>query len=160
MRLKFCALLALYLGLTFPAFAGFEEGKAAYDAGDLDTARQEWLPLAEAGNAEAQFWMGKLYHPSKKEFTDIDQAIYWYSLAAEQNYKKAQINLVFSYMKKKPHKTYVDDVIKWLTIVTHLHKDEGAIKMLNHLKEELPEKLLEQGTFLGEEWLKGHPISN
>ncbi|MTI11160.1 SEL1-like repeat protein [Curvivirga aplysinae] len=156
MRLKFCALLLLYLGLTSPAFAGFEEGKAAYDAGDFETAKQEWLPLAKAGDAEAQFWMGKLYHPSKKEFIDIDQAIYWYSLAAEQNYKKAQKHLSAAYVFKRPASKYIYDVIKWAIIVYRQHNDPDLKNALNALKESIPIEIYNDGVKMGEEWLDSH----
>ena len=38
-----------------------EEGRRAYMARDFDRARALWQPLAEAGNAEAQAWIGSLY---------------------------------------------------------------------------------------------------
>ncbi len=43
------------LGLTVPAWAGFDEGEAAYQRGDYATALREWRPLAGQGHAEAQF---------------------------------------------------------------------------------------------------------
>ncbi len=39
------------LGLTAPAWAGFDEGEAAFKRGDYATALREWRPLAEQGNA-------------------------------------------------------------------------------------------------------------
>lgn len=33
----------------------------AYQRGDYATARELWLPLAEAGDPEAQAWIGSLY---------------------------------------------------------------------------------------------------
>ncbi len=36
------------------AFADYKAGKAAYDAGDYQTAYNQLLPLAELGDAEAQ----------------------------------------------------------------------------------------------------------
>ncbi len=46
------------LGLTAPARAGFDEGEAAYQRGDYATALREWRPLAEQGNARAQYGLG------------------------------------------------------------------------------------------------------
>ena len=39
----------LFVGLlaTVPAVGGFDEGMAAYEAGDFATALAEWQPLAE-----------------------------------------------------------------------------------------------------------------
>jgi hypothetical protein len=51
-----CTLLAL-LGLLLPlqTWAGVAEGTAAYWRGDYTTALREFWPLAQAGNAEAQY---------------------------------------------------------------------------------------------------------
>ncbi len=43
------------LGLTAPAWAGFNAGVAAYNRGDYATALREFRPLAEQGYAEAQY---------------------------------------------------------------------------------------------------------
>ncbi len=40
---------------ALPAVADFDAGFNAYVSGDSRAALQEWLPLAEAGDAEAQF---------------------------------------------------------------------------------------------------------
>ena len=57
------ALLAavLSLWLTTSAWAGFDEGVAAYDRGDYATAFEEFRPLAEQGNDDAQFNLGVMY---------------------------------------------------------------------------------------------------
>ena len=65
-----CAGLALIaalcagftLGLTAPAWAGLDEGVAAYKQGDYATAHGEWRPLATQGNANAQFFLGFMYY--------------------------------------------------------------------------------------------------
>ena len=43
------------------AEAGLREGRAAYAQGDYTTALEEILPLAEAGNADAQRLLGVMY---------------------------------------------------------------------------------------------------
>ena len=52
---------ALICGAAAPAWADFDDGVAAYEAGDYATALKEWRPLAEQGDAEAQFNLGKMY---------------------------------------------------------------------------------------------------
>ena len=56
-------LMALVLGcaLSAPAWAGFDEGWAAYSRGDYKTALREWRPLAEQGDAVAQHYLGVTY---------------------------------------------------------------------------------------------------
>ena len=53
------ALLAavLSLSLTTSAWAGMDEGLAAYERGDYATALEEFRPLAERGSAAA--WLPK-----------------------------------------------------------------------------------------------------
>ncbi len=49
------------LGLTAPAWAGYGEGFVAYQRGDYATAIRDLRPLAEQGNANAQFNLGFMY---------------------------------------------------------------------------------------------------
>ncbi len=72
------------LGLTAPAWAGFDEGVAAYDRGDYATAIREWRPLAEQGNADAQFFLGFMYYKGRGVPQDYAQAHMWYNLAASR----------------------------------------------------------------------------
>jgi len=41
--------------------ADFQAGEDAYDREDYATALKEWRPLAEQGNADAQFNLGVMY---------------------------------------------------------------------------------------------------
>ena len=56
-------LLALVIACTLsaPAWAGFDEGLAAYERGDYEMALRELRPLAEQGDAAAQFLIGSMY---------------------------------------------------------------------------------------------------
>ena len=49
-----------------PAAGEFEAGLAAYDAGDPAAAHAIWLPLARAGNTDAQNNIGWLYENGAK----------------------------------------------------------------------------------------------
>ncbi|MEJ6517173.1 MAG: hypothetical protein QNL97_13365 [Pseudomonadales bacterium] len=53
------AVLAL-VPMTLTA-QDFHKGFAAHQAGDYATAIQEWTPLAEAGDVNAQFSLGFMY---------------------------------------------------------------------------------------------------
>ncbi len=53
------AILAVALAvMATPASATYQAGLYAYSAGDYETARREWLPLAEGGDARAQYQLG------------------------------------------------------------------------------------------------------
>ena len=72
------------LGLTAPAWAGFDEGEAAYQRGDYATALREWRPLAEQGYAEAQFFLGVMYSEGEGVPQDYSKAHMWFNLAASR----------------------------------------------------------------------------
>ncbi len=72
------------LGLTAPAWAGFDEGVAAYDRGDYATALREWRPLAEHGDASAQSFLGIMYVEGLGVPQDYSKAHMWYNLAASR----------------------------------------------------------------------------
>ena len=44
---------AISFWLTTSAWAGFDEGMAAYERGDFATALEQWQPLANQGDAGA-----------------------------------------------------------------------------------------------------------
>ena len=61
-RLLLLPVLLLTLLVGNPAFsADFQKGLDAAQKGDFATALKEWKPLAEQGNAPAQFNLGLIY---------------------------------------------------------------------------------------------------
>ena len=96
--MKRIALAAVLLVmLVGPAWAGFDEGMAAYDRGDYATALKEWLPLAEQGDANAQNSLGIMYGNGDGVTQDYAEALKWYRKAAEQGNADAQNNLGVMY---------------------------------------------------------------
>lgn len=67
-----------------PAAAGFAEAVEAYDQGDYATTFAESLPLARAGDADAQAMLGYLYARGEGIGRDPVAAYFWYALAARQ----------------------------------------------------------------------------
>ena len=90
------ATLPLLLCMT-NSNADFEQGQAAYSSGDYETALAEWQPLAEEGNADAQFGMGLLYANGFGVALDDVQALQWYESAAAQQHAEAQTNIGVMY---------------------------------------------------------------
>ena len=84
-----------------PARADFPDGLAAYDAGDYYAAYLEWLPLAKAGDGDAQAAIADLYlsellnRPAgANERRRIrNTAAWWYLQAARCGHVVAQLNL-------------------------------------------------------------------
>ena len=85
------------LGLTAPAWAGFDEGVAAYNRGDYATAIREWRPLAKQGVADAQYNLGVMYGEGLGVPQDYAKAVGWWRKAAEQGHATAQYNLGVAY---------------------------------------------------------------
>ncbi len=59
-------------------------------AGLALTALGEWRPLAEQGNANAQFFLGVMYDKGRGVPEDYAKAMKWYRKAAEHGVAKAQ----------------------------------------------------------------------
>jgi hypothetical protein len=92
-RLRAIALCAVLM-LPAPASAGpYEDGVAAYDRKDYAAALDAWLPLAQQGNAAAQFNVGVLYEKGLGVAQDLGAAARWYRKAAEQGDIEAQYDV-------------------------------------------------------------------
>ncbi len=72
------------LGLTAPAWAGWDEVGAAHQRGDYATVVRELRPLAEQGDASAQFFLGSMYYVGTGVPQDYAETAKWYRKAAEQ----------------------------------------------------------------------------
>ncbi len=72
------------LGLTAPAWAGFDEGTAAYLRSDYAEAIRELRPLAEQGVAVAQYTLGIMYSVGHGVPQDSAHAHIWFNLAASR----------------------------------------------------------------------------
>lgn len=95
--------LALLLGCTPPpdtaAFkAEFAKGTAAYDAGDYQTARKHWAPLAAHYDLAALRNMGHLYRQGLGVARDPEKARRFYEKAARKGFAPAQFNLGLMYV--------------------------------------------------------------
>jgi len=77
------------------AVAGpFEDGQTAYERGDYATAFKLWRPLAEHGDAEAQYNLGVMYemgHGVPRDYVYVT-AYRWFDLAAAQGNRQAAYN--------------------------------------------------------------------
>ena len=73
--------------------ADLEAGLAAYFEGDYEKCLAECQPLAEEGNADAQFCVGRLYANGFGVAMNDDLALKWYGSAAEQGHSEAQFSL-------------------------------------------------------------------
>jgi uncharacterized protein len=109
------ALLAtvLSLWLTTSAWAGYEEGKAAYLRGDYATALKELIPLANEGDTRALNSIGVLYHGGLGVQRDYPRAVRLFRLAAEQGNAKAQFNLGFISHRGEGVPQNIAEALRW-----------------------------------------------
>src|SRR5690606_21311553 len=94
----FTPLLCLSLALaSVPSQAdttnldALQQGYVAYEAADYAAALQRWRPLAEAGNAKAQYGLGLLHAHGQGIPQDPVQAETWLRKSAEQGHAGAQL---------------------------------------------------------------------
>ena len=79
----------------------YQKGIAAYayQSGDYAIALRDWTPLAEQGNAAAQYNLGQMYGNGRGVPQDDKTAVKWYTLAAEQGHAYAQTQVEELQMK-------------------------------------------------------------
>jgi TPR repeat protein len=94
------ALVLSIVCLATPAWADFQAGMDAYARGDCAIAMQEWRPLAEKGDANAQYnLIGVLYHNGHGMPHDYGLARHWWEQDAAQGNAMAQVNLGTLYLE-------------------------------------------------------------
>ena len=88
-------------------------GYQSYLKGDYRAAYEEWLPLAELGDAEAQYNIGVMYDEGAGRPQDLAAAAGWYHKAAQQGFVDAQTNLGMMYYHGQGVSRDPDEAAKW-----------------------------------------------
>jgi uncharacterized protein len=127
---KVISFAALSFLLSPPTWgADLEKGQEAYFSGDYQTALAEWQPLAEEGQAEAQFGMGLLYANGFGVPLNDDQAHKWYLLAAEQGHADAQCHLAVIYANGWGVPQSSEEAFKWYRLAA----EQGLVEAQKNL---------------------------
>ena len=95
------------------AFADFEAGLEAYENKEYQVAYQEWLPLAEQGHRDAQYFLGYMHYHELGVPYDIAETVKWYRLAAEQGSADAQNSLGVLYQFGEGVEQSHEEAAKW-----------------------------------------------
>lgn len=91
---KMLATNILVFGFAVPVAAGsLEDGRAAYEHRDFAIAERLFRPLAEHGNAIAQYNLGVMYYKGDGVPQSYPNAVFWYRHAAWQGDASAQLGL-------------------------------------------------------------------
>ena len=95
------ATIVLVLSFAAPVLAGpLEDASVAYAAyhrGDYATALRLWLPLANQGDAVAQYNLGLMYERGYGVPQNYVEAMKWYRKAADRGHPTAKFNLGVTY---------------------------------------------------------------
>jgi len=159
------ALMALALSAS-PVLAGMKEAKAAYEAKDYKTAFKEYLPLAEAGNYKAQYWIGDMYRFGLGRKRDYNKAVIWFKKAVNNGAIATLISLGYmagkgqgmkkSIAKRECYNRFAairgDETAQWalyFTLSDSFFTMKEAKKWLNRaVKQGQPNALGRQGALL------------
>src|SRR5215831_1010791 len=107
-------LVPLLLHVAAPwCWAGVQEGYNAYSRGDYATALHEWLPLAQQGDAPAQYNLGLMYLKGQGVSQDFGQAMQWFRRAADQGDAPAQYNLGLMYTNGRGVPQNSAEALRW-----------------------------------------------
>jgi TPR repeat protein len=110
------------LSMAGGAVAGqFEDAQAAHSRRDYATALRLWRPLADQGNAEAQYAPGFMYDGGQGVPKNYARAAKWWRLAADQGHTFAQYNLGTLYDNGNGVPQNKAEALKWY----HLAAERG-----------------------------------
>jgi TPR repeat protein len=109
----------LLMGVCLLALAGqanadsLSDAKRALDAGDFATAAKLYMPLAQQGNADAQFHLGALYDEGEGVPENDVEALTWYRMAADQGHEAAQTVLGAMYSVGQGVTQDFKEAVRW-----------------------------------------------
>ena len=89
--------LLLFVATSMALAGNLKKGIELYDQKKFSEAFQIIQKEAKTGNAEAQYYLGKMYRKGEGVQQDNRQAVYWYTKSVEQGNRKAQNNLAVMY---------------------------------------------------------------
>ncbi len=152
-----CIPALLLLGAAeVSASADFQKGEEAHKAGDYPAALRELSPLAEQGNAEAQFMLGEMYGLGQGVAPDEPQAMAWYRKAAEQGNVRAQYNLGFMYYLGLPGPPDYVQTYMWYNLAA-AQGYKHAAETRRILEKVMTPDQVAKAQKLTREWVEKHP---
>ena len=89
----FLAIAILFLPVIQVRAQSYEDGIAAFEAGDYAVALSHWRQLAKQGHAEAQYNLGIMHEYARGVGQNDVAASKWYEKAAKQGVAVAQYRL-------------------------------------------------------------------
>jgi TPR repeat protein len=120
LRPLIAVLLPLFFCMPLAAQqAAFDAGIAARDRGHYATAIRAWLPLAEAGSAEAANNIGHMYEEGLGVAQNYSTAMDWYRKAALQELAEAQHNVALLYYNGYGVAANPREALRWFRLAAN-----------------------------------------
>jgi hypothetical protein len=150
-RARNCIILFLLALSALPAWADFAAGLSAYQKGDYEGALREWQPLAERGDAVAQFNVALMYYEGQGVRQDYARAAEWFQRAAAQGYAKAEYDLGAMYGAGKGVKRDFVQAYMWLDLCA-ANGDSKCVAQRDLVAKKLNASKLSTAQRLASEW--------
>src|SRR5436309_1982600 len=96
--------------------AALDDGRDAYQRGEYTIALHLLRPLADAGNPEAQLFIGLSYEFGDGVTKNTAEAVKWYRQAADKGNPDAAYNLGTMYEEGNGVPKNVGEAVKWFRI--------------------------------------------
>ncbi|MDA0228653.1 MAG: tetratricopeptide repeat protein [Proteobacteria bacterium] len=142
-------------GALGSAWAEWDDGVAAYAAGDYATAYRQWFPHAEQGDAKAQYNLGVIYANGKGVPKNDIEAIRWYREAAAQGHAGGQFGLGSGYFLGRGVPENYVQAYMWLALAK-AQGHEKAAKGLDVVKAKMTRGDIAKARDLSSLWWKEH----
>lgn len=130
----------------------------AYDRSSLSSSLKIWLPMADAGDPEAQLMVGEIYEQGLVGTPDYALAAHWYKKSAEQNNNRAAVNLGYLYENGLGVEKDQSRSLYWMRrasglkedLITQSEADAQLASVVSNYQQELQTLRLEQETLAQE----------
>ena len=124
---RFFIFMAVLCFFATPAFAGFEEGKKAYEKQDWVRAITELRPLAEAGDDRAMLLLGNMYSEGYGVMRSYKEALSLYKRAAvEKNNAEAMLAMGAMYTSGRGVEARLNTAKEWFLRAAELGSQQAA----------------------------------
>jgi TPR repeat protein len=152
-----CTLLAIAGcgGSAQKDAALYQAGVEAYAKGDYATALGKFQPLAEKGNAQAQFDLGVMYRQGQGVAQSDAEAVAWWTKAAEQGHVEAQDNLGLRYARGQGVAQDWVQADKWFTLAAAAG-NQTAMGNKKVVELHMPPEKVANANALAQAWMESH----
>lgn len=133
----------------------WQEGIAAYKAGDYPSAFVKFKSFASKGDVDAQFFLGVMYSRGQGVEQDFRQSLKWYLKAAEQGDMQAQSKLGVMYGNAQGIPQDFVQAHKWYSLAA-LAGDEDSRENQKLVERMMSEGQISEAQKLAGAWLTKH----